>query len=74
MVNNVYLNCYGVNSSDVIFQIVYPPIMIPITPIPIANNKKFFLSIILLSYDVPWALIIANVPSNASSNRIVSVA
>ena len=59
-------------TSEIIFQIVIPPITTPITPIPIANIRKFFLSAIFYSYF--WALIIANVPSNASSKRTVSVA
>ena len=38
-------NYHGVKiNSDIEFQIVYPPTMIPITPNPIASNKKFFFS------------------------------
>ena len=60
------------NTSEIMFQMVMPPMMTPIAPIPIASIKKFFLSAIY--YCVFCVLIIANVPSIASSNRTVSVA
>jgi hypothetical protein len=44
VVNDVLNNFYGFRTSFSIFQIVYPPIMTPITPIPIAKIKKFFFS------------------------------
>ena len=37
-------------TSEIIFQIVIPPIITPMTPIPIANNKKFFLSAMSYNY------------------------
>jgi len=33
-------------TSEIIFQMVIDPIITPIIPIPIANNKKFFRSAI----------------------------
>jgi len=35
-------NHYGCNKLFIEFPTVIPPIMIPINPIPIAMNKKFF--------------------------------
>ena len=70
-VNHV-LWIYGLITSSIIFQIVIPPIITPITPIPIAKNKKFFFSGNV--HPTLYALIIDNVPSKASSSLTVSVA
>ena len=64
---------YGFVISFIIFQIVMPPIMIPMTPTPMAKIRKFFFSRNFF-YPAVYALIIDNVPSNASSNLTVSVA
>ncbi len=72
MVNDVYNKIYGFNTSFNIFQIVILPIIIPTIPTPIAKIRKFFFSGIF--YPALNALMIDNVPSNASSSRTVSVA
>ena len=41
---------YEFNTFEIIFQMVIPPMMIPTAPIPIASNKKFFRSAIVIVY------------------------
>jgi len=43
-VNHLFLVCQGVVNSEIEFQIVIAPMMVPKIPRPIANNRKFFLS------------------------------
>jgi hypothetical protein len=58
---------------DADFNIVIAPMITPTTPNPIAKIKKFRFSV-NMDYPMLYALMIDNVPSKASSRRIVSVA